>query len=730
MKTLLLVALSLGVCFGQNPVVSTFPGAVSTDSTLLVASDNGITPLSAAMSNSQTTVPLASTGNFIAPSAVTIQAEIILCTTLGVSGYSGCTRGWQGTTPVAHPIGTVVYENAIAYYHNSAAAEIKAIETALGANLSNIPGPLTLLNDTSTGTTVNQTAKISSLGRAIQATTADSAIPVFVVTGGAGTSGSATLATSGLQMCQMDSGGATVGHFVGNSTVTNGRCVDLGATAPTSGWVIGIVQTAASANADAVILLSPGYNATSGSGGGGSIVTCTITAGGTTCALSGAATGGAWSAYDVTTGKATFVNWTGLGTSTPSCSLNSPIADNVVCSVSSTSGGGGSSSGTFTVSNDTGTGTVLNSLAKINTSGNAVIAGTSDTAVPVYIVTAGAGTSGNATLAYGGLITCQMDAAGATIGHFIGTSTATGGRCMDLGATAPTTGWVIGIAQTTAAANANSNIALLEGYNAAAGASTPAVFSQLGNGKLVLTSSTVITMDSGCSTSLPCPVRIGDTVYTFTSSATATISAGSATTYFYVDGSGTRTVAGGADTITCSAGCTNTAGTSFPSGVVQYGTWTAASGTWTSSGGYTAMAASLGVKPNTVGGYGLVQSGNSLAVDTTIPAFAALTDGATVTWAITNSIVANADLTFTVHGGSRTLNLTGLVSGGSYVLKLKQDATGGEGLTLGTGCTWLVAAGGGGAITPSTGANAVDVLAFTYDALSSTCVATFSKNFD
>ena len=110
------------------------------------------------------------------------------------------------------------------------------------------------------------------------------------------------------------------------------------------------------------------------------------------------------------------------------------------------------------------------------------------------------------------------------------------------------------------------------------------------------------------------------------------------------------------------------------------------------------------------------------------PAFASQTDGATVTWAIGGALVANASLTFTTHGGSRTLNITNPVNGGSYVLWLKQDGTGGEGLTLGTGCTWRVSGGGAGAITPSTGANVVDVLAFTYDGTN--CYANFNKNFN
>jgi hypothetical protein len=96
--------------------------------------------------------------------------------------------------------------------------------------------------------------------------------------------------------------------------------------------------------------------------------------------------------------------------------------------------------------------------------------------------------------------------------------------------------------------------------------------------------------------------------------------------------------------------------------------------------------------------------------------FGALTDGATVTWAIGSAVCANASLLFTAHSGSRILNLTGLVNGGSYTLIIQQDSTGGEGLTLGSGCgTWYVARPGGGwtgggTVTPSTGANAYNTL--------------------
>lgn len=108
--------------------------------------------------------------------------------------------------------------------------------------------------------------------------------------------------------------------------------------------------------------------------------------------------------------------------------------------------------------------------------------------------------------------------------------------------------------------------------------------------------------------------------------------------------------------------------------------------------------------------------------------FATLTDAATVTWAIGKQPNANASLTFTVHSGSRTLNITNPVAGGNYVVKIIQDATGGEGLTLGTGCTWKVIGGGSGAVTPSTGANALDILAFTFDGTN--CLANYGKNYN
>lgn len=107
--------------------------------------------------------------------------------------------------------------------------------------------------------------------------------------------------------------------------------------------------------------------------------------------------------------------------------------------------------------------------------------------------------------------------------------------------------------------------------------------------------------------------------------------------------------------------------------------------------------------------------------------FTAQTDATTVTWAIASFVCANAALTFTVHSGSRTLNLTGLVTGGSYVLKLIQDATGGESLTGGTGCTWKQVGGGGSTFTLTGTASAIDLLSFIYDGTN--CLAVLTKAY-
>ena len=86
---------------------------------------------------------------------------------------------------------------------------------------------------------------------------------------------------------------------------------------------------------------------------------------------------------------------------------------------------------------------------------------------------------------------------------------------------------------------------------------------------------------------------------------------------------------------------------------------------------------------------------------------ATLTDAATISWNLNTAQVATVTL-----AGSRTLaNPTNMVAGGTYVLIVKQNASGNNTLGYSSAYKWADAS------TPvlSTAANAVDVLTFVSD---------------
>jgi hypothetical protein len=102
--------------------------------------------------------------------------------------------------------------------------------------------------------------------------------------------------------------------------------------------------------------------------------------------------------------------------------------------------------------------TVVNLLAKIGTSG-ATKAGTGDTAIPTYIVAAGAGTSGTAQLVLAGQVNCVMEnTVASSEGLYAIASTVTAGDCKAVSLSSiPFGTWIVGqviSASTTAASNA------------------------------------------------------------------------------------------------------------------------------------------------------------------------------------------------------------------------------------------------------------------------------------
>lgn len=158
MKKLLLALLLASSAWAQtNPVTAAFPGAVVTDDQLTYQDDFGSTTLSSSVGASDLTIFITSAAGFLEPSVIAVcpvgecssgnyaNAELMF-----VTGISGTTLTISATgrelgqdcigsaTGKTFANGSVVELVPSSCAHNRLAAEIKAIETALGANLANV----------------------------------------------------------------------------------------------------------------------------------------------------------------------------------------------------------------------------------------------------------------------------------------------------------------------------------------------------------------------------------------------------------------------------------------------------------------------------------------------------------------------------------------------------------------------------------------------------------------
>lgn len=236
----------------------------------------------------------------------------------------------------------------------------------------------------------------------------------------------------------------------------------------------------------------------------------------------------------------------------------------------------------------------------------------------------------------------------------------------------------------------------------------------------------------------PCNLNTGIVTLAITSPVTAVLTgtSGNGTGFLYVTPQQIVTV--GYNTTTSTINCT---GCSTQSGVTQIPvsslpllalTWTAnAWATPTDLRGleHTVLNCTAGVMcpQDAVTGAYAVTSDPTAARSVNLHA---LTDGTTVSYNAGNYLLATGRLTFTTHGGSRALNVSNLMDTGNYLLYLVQDGTGGENLTGGTGCTWIVVGGAGSGAFPTltASAGAVDIMTFTYDSGTTTCTAVFGLN--
>lgn len=121
-----------------NPNTAAFPGALPTISTLPVANDTLFTTLVSNITNTQTSGIDLVLGGFNVPTLLVIDDEIILVTALSGSTITSCTRGFSGTTALAHSSSANVFGYICAYHNNQIIAEIIALANSLGINLANV----------------------------------------------------------------------------------------------------------------------------------------------------------------------------------------------------------------------------------------------------------------------------------------------------------------------------------------------------------------------------------------------------------------------------------------------------------------------------------------------------------------------------------------------------------------------------------------------------------------
>ncbi len=245
----LALACALAVC----AQTAKFPTAIAMDQDLLKAKDRSASTLTAGIDATQLTVSVADGTQFVAYEVVTIDSEQILICSVAVNTLNVCTggRGFAGTTGTTHANAAAVRGQVVAWHHNALSEEVKAVETALGANLANVaPVGATFITQTpnavltseqalsllATGLVKNTTAtgvlSIAIVGTDYAAAShahaaADTTSGVFdparlpnpgaTTLGGiksltcAGTDKLSAVGTDGLPVCSADAGGGTPG---------------------------------------------------------------------------------------------------------------------------------------------------------------------------------------------------------------------------------------------------------------------------------------------------------------------------------------------------------------------------------------------------------------------------------------------------------------------------------------------------------------------------------------
>ena len=193
-----LLTLALAFCsLSSAQVTAVFPSRVATNQDVLIAANNAQSILAQPLTSISVSLQVISAATFKAPGVVTVDSEVIwVCSISGNTLYVCANgRGFDNSFAVFHSAGAKVSGMVTAYAINRHSAEIEAIETALGPNLSKV----VLQSDAAyQATTTNVTEGTNLYFTAARAVAAMSGIYQSPITGAPATWPSfATVATSG-----------------------------------------------------------------------------------------------------------------------------------------------------------------------------------------------------------------------------------------------------------------------------------------------------------------------------------------------------------------------------------------------------------------------------------------------------------------------------------------------------------------------------------------------------
>jgi len=131
--------------------MANYPSSQNTDDNLYLAVNNLSTALNGAITAGDTTINVADASNFPSVGILTIDLEAIHYTGKTATSFTGCTRGFDGTTAAVHSDGSTVFHDIPAAHHNVLKDEIKAVTDDLRdgftADLDDSVAPATTATD-------------------------------------------------------------------------------------------------------------------------------------------------------------------------------------------------------------------------------------------------------------------------------------------------------------------------------------------------------------------------------------------------------------------------------------------------------------------------------------------------------------------------------------------------------------------------------------------------------